>query len=58
MCGWRNMTVAVYSSKDLTNWKLETLDAVPEMHTNLSGINSRNTAFFEPAVLYNKKYDT
>eukprot|EP01060_Flectonema_neradi_P022606 TRINITY_DN30853_c0_g1_i1.p1 TRINITY_DN30853_c0_g1~~TRINITY_DN30853_c0_g1_i1.p1 ORF type:complete len:357 (+),score=43.80 TRINITY_DN30853_c0_g1_i1:53-1123(+) len=54
MCGWRNMTFSIYSSSDLVSWKLESANAVPEMVTG-TVINNRNMAFFEPAVVYNKK---
>ena len=54
LCGWRNMSYAVYSSTDLNTWKVETLDALPDMHTN-DGLNTSNCAFFEPSVEYNKK---
>eukprot|EP00755_Sulcionema_specki_P038027 Sspe_Gene.110109::Locus_90443_Transcript_1_1_Confidence_1.000_Length_1157::g.110109::m.110109 len=55
MCGWRNMTFAVYSSVDLTNWELENGDLLPEMHTH-PAYNTGNAAFFEPSVEYNAKY--
>jgi len=53
-CGWRNMTYAVYSSNDLQSWKLETDDALPEVHSH-SKWNNSVMAFFEPSVIYNKQ---
>ena len=52
LCGWRNMTVSVYSSADLVVWRLESQNAMPEAHTHPT-ISTRKYAFFEPAVIYN-----
>ena len=52
LCGWRNMTFSVYSSKDLVVWNLESANALPQMLTHPTA-NSHQVAFFEPAVIYN-----
>ena len=56
LCGWRNMTMGVYSSPDLSNGSLmlETPSALPQALTHPT-INTRVVAFFEPAVLFNPK---
>jgi hypothetical protein len=54
LCGWRNMTVSVYSSPNLVDWKLETTSALPQARTHPT-INTQKYAFFEPAVIYNAK---
>eukprot|EP01060_Flectonema_neradi_P014238 TRINITY_DN20944_c0_g1_i1.p1 TRINITY_DN20944_c0_g1~~TRINITY_DN20944_c0_g1_i1.p1 ORF type:complete len:359 (+),score=67.08 TRINITY_DN20944_c0_g1_i1:132-1208(+) len=54
LCGWRNTTFALYTSRDLMNWTMVSENVLPEL-VNHPKINNTNMAFFEPAVIYNKK---
>ena len=56
-CGWRNMTIAVYSSSDLTSgsWRKEGLNVLPIMTESDSPFNSNHGAYFEACGAYNRR---
>ena len=55
-CGWRNTTFAVYSSRDLETWHLESDNIFPIISAPGPHSNAQN-AYFEPCVLYSKSSD-
>jgi hypothetical protein len=54
-CGWRNATIAAWSSSDLVTWELEGLNILPVLTSNLSTYSSEYMAVFEPCGVYNRK---
>ena len=57
-CGWRNMTYAVYySNNSMVDWHLGSNNVLPDMVTH-PFVNHSTSAFFEPAVVYNRKTET
>ena len=55
-CGWRNATIASWSSPDLITWKKEGLNILPIATTNpASPLSSNYGAIFEPCGVYNRK---
>ena len=47
-CGWRNATIAAWSSPDLSAWTLEGLNILPVLTSNSSVYSSEYMAIFEP----------
>ena len=56
-CALRKVTVAVYSSKDLSDrsWILRTSDAFPTMSNVSSPYSNLNVSYMEPSVFYSKQ---
>ena len=55
-CGWRNATIAAWSSPDLVTWKKEGLNILPLATANAaSPLSSNYGAIFEPCGVYNRK---
>ena len=54
-CGWRNMTIAVYSSSDLMSWRKEGLDILPIMHDFTVPFNAANQGFMETCGVFNRR---
>ena len=53
-CGWRNATVAAWSSPDLATWRKEGLDILPLL-SGESTLSSQYMAVFEPCGVYNRR---
>ena len=53
-CGWRNMTIAVYSSADLVAWKKEGLNILPIMQDYATPYNAANQGFMEVCGVYSR----
>jgi hypothetical protein len=53
-CGWRNATIASWSSPDLVTWKKQGLDILPLLSGG-STMSSSYMAVFEPCGFYNRK---
>jgi hypothetical protein len=51
-CGWRNATFAVYSSRDLEVWHLESDNLLPIATDPSSPHSNARVAYFEPCALY------
>lgn len=56
-CGWRNTTFAVYSSRDLEVWHLESEDIFPIVSDPESPHSNARNAYFEPCVMYSRAAD-
>ena len=55
-CGWRNATIAAWSSPDLVTWKKEGLNILPLATANpASPLSSNYGAIFEPCGVFNAK---
>jgi hypothetical protein len=55
-CGWRNTTIAAWSSPDLITWSKEGLNILPLATANpASPLSSNYGAIFEPCGVYNRK---
>ena len=56
-CGWRNMTIASYSSPDLTSgsWRLEGRNILPILTEPGSPYNSAHGAYFEACGAFNRR---
>ena len=55
-CGWRNATIAAWSSPDLVAWTKEGLNILPLATANAaSPLSSNYGAIFEPCGVYNRK---
>ncbi len=55
-CGWRNATIAAWSSPDLQTWTKEGLNILPLATANAaSPLSSNYGAIFEPCGVYNRK---
>ena len=54
-CGWRNMTIAVYSSADLVSWRKEGLNILPVMQDYATPYNAANQGFMEVCGVYSRK---
>lgn len=55
-CGWRNTTIASWSSPDLVTWRKEGLNILPLATSNpASPLSSNFGAIFEPCGVYNRK---
>ncbi len=55
-CGWRNATIAAYSSPDLVTWRKEGLNILPLATANpASPLSSNYGAIFEPCGVWNRK---
>ena len=54
-CGWRNATIAAWSSPDLATWRKEGLDILPLATADpASPLSSNYGAIFEPCGVYNR----
>jgi hypothetical protein len=54
-CGWRNATIAAWSSPDLVTWRKEGLNILPLATANpASPLSSNWGAIFEPCGIYNR----
>ena len=53
-CGWRNATIASWSSPDLVTWTKQGLDILPLLSGN-STMSSQYMAVFEPCGVYNRR---
>jgi hypothetical protein len=53
-CGWRNMTIAVYSSADLVAWRKEGLNILPIMQDYATPYNAANQGFMEVCGVYSR----
>ena len=53
-CGWRNATIASWSSPDLVTWTKEGLDILPLLSGG-STMSSEYMAVFEPCGVFNRK---
>ena len=54
-CGWRNATIAAWSSPDLVAWRKEGLNILPLATANpASPLSSNYGAIFEPCGVYNR----
>jgi hypothetical protein len=55
-CGWRNTTIASWSSPDLVTWRKEGLNILPIATANpASPLSSNYGAIFEPCGVYNRR---
>ena len=54
-CGWRNMTIAVYSSPDLVTWRKEGLNVLPIMQDYAVPYNAWNQGFMEVCGVYSRR---
>jgi len=55
-CGWRNATIASWSSPDLVTWRKEGLNILPLATANpASPLSSNYGAIFEPCGVFNRK---
>ncbi len=55
-CGWRNATIAAWSSPDLLTWRKEGLNILPLATANpASPLSSNYGAIFEPCGVFNAK---
>lgn len=54
-CGWRNATIAAWSSPDLVTWDLEGLNVLPILTSNASAYSSEYMAVFEPCGVFNRE---
>ena len=54
-CGWRNTTIASWSSPDLVTWTKQGLNILPILTSNSSVYSSEYMAVFEPVGVYNRK---
>lgn len=54
-CGWRNMTIAVYSSADLMSWRKEGLNILPVMQDYSTPYNAANQAYFEVCGVFSRR---
>lgn len=58
-CGWRNATIAAWSSPDLVTWRKEGLNVLPLATANpASPLSSNWGAIFEPCGVYNRLTDS
>jgi len=53
-CGWRNMTIAVYSSADLVAWRKEGLNILPIMQDYDTPYNAARGGFMEVCGVYSR----
>ena len=53
-CGWRNMTIAVYSSPDLVSWQKEGMNILPIMQDYKTDYNAANQGFMEVCGVYSR----
>ena len=53
-CGWRNMTIAVYSSPDLVTWRKEGLNILPIMQDYATNYNAAYQGFMEVCGVYSR----
>ena len=53
-CGWRNMTIAVYSSPDLVTWRKEGLNILPIMQDYGTHYNAAYQGFMEVCGVYSR----
>ena len=54
-CGWRNATIASWSSPDLVTWTKEGLDILPLLSNPNTTMSSEYMAVFEPCGVFNRK---
>lgn len=52
---WGNMSFGVASSADMVTWRLETYDAVPEMHDPATRWPADRYAWFMPTIAHNPR---
>lgn len=50
---WGNMSIGIASSSDMVTWKLETYDAIPEMHDPNTVYPAKDKAWFMPTIVHN-----
>lgn len=50
---WSGMSIGVASSADLVSWRLESYDAIPEMHQPSASYPASQYAWFMPTIVHN-----
>ena len=52
---WGNMSIGIASSADMVSWRLETYDAIPEMHEAATVYPAADKAWFMPTIVHNPR---
>jgi len=50
---WGNMSIGIASSADMVTWRIETYNAIPEMHEVTTVYPAKEYAWFMPTIIHN-----